>query len=727
MRAYLLLFSFLPQGHALRLLTAEFQVSSAEEPTSTSTSTSSTEEPTPAPLPGHNAPAEMKMGGAFGGGGCYSAISQLGFLRGLLADDIGTSAPAMKLTNFASSSGGSWALGMFFNSAKPGGILDVYTQGEQIKTNKDVENKLGTWCMFHNFRDKKKKDQWSAEMQFCGKYDPPKNKDGSIDNSHIRQIPKGKLDTLFGIAQRCLKEDWPLDKLLQPGTIRKQSGKGDFFELSGPGRQAWVAKKMLDQYEQFFKDTEHESKEQWFDKKLSDLAPKFKSEKYGDMQWSIFYSHWNTIVPPLAMSSSSPASTGPVTQSDDNLARAIFYSSDAFGAIIPAVLLGIEVSLSCPVWSKFLEWQTGNNYYPFPFGGVFQTPLSSLLETQSTNVSSIKIPLHLLQNEKGSSSDSLIEFFLNVSAEERRQALSLTFPAWNTDGLGVDNNAVGEALRLMDKVEDSARPKTFVSLITGLIDKGNELQVREVLRYFQKETRYGDMIPFGFADVMEAMKCGVRDQKVNNPNYFFELEDWGLDDKLSQSEQARCTAEVMLSEEADSKCWNFRHQMETTGTVFARKVKVLKNKFWGLKGGWDLTIMFTILNTNQASRDWVDDIFPVSEKGDYQHHESSKAEREHLKTFPIATDGKVGLMGVEPLYGFALMNYNAFKGYLSHCALIAFQTQGQQQCLYCSEEFKNEKECEEKNNNKSEDKKEQCKNDCKKWLPFLDHRSRHLL
>lgn len=709
MRAYVLLFVFLPQRYALRLLTAEFKVSST-----TSTATSSTVDETPAPglLSGYNAPPTMKMGGAFGGGGCYSAISQLGFLRGLLADDIGNAAPAMKLTNIASSSGGSWALGMFFNSAKPGGLFDVYTTGERVETkgNEYFKNKLGKWCMYHNFHHSIPKKQWSSEMQFCGTYNLDKTKD-SKDKAHI---DKGEFDALFGVAGRCLKDENPFKGLLDLGTVRIQNGRDEFLELSGPGRQAWVAKKMQDQYEQFFKNND-ETKEQWFSKKLSDLAPIFKSEKYGEVQWSIFYSHWKTIVPPVAMSSLSGASTGPATRSSDNLARAIFYSSDAYGAMAAAALLAAEISssqASCKGWSDFLQDATQNDRYPFPFGDKFQTPPLSLLETQSTNVSSIKIPLHMLQNEKASSSDSLIEFFLNVSAEERRQALSSTLPAWNTDGLATDNNAVGAALRLMENVEISARPKTLVSLITGLIDKGNDFQVQEVLGYFKNKVKYGDLIPLIFPGVMEPLKCEeVRDLQVKNPNYFFKLEDWGVDGSLDESDQKLCNEEVMLSPKANSKCWNFRHQMETTGTVFAREVTVQKNELWGLTGGWKLTVMFTVLTTNDASTEWVNDIFP----GD-----PNKAERDHLSSFPVMKDGKLSLMGVEPLFGFALMNYNAFKGYLTHCAMIHVQTQGKQECKYCAEEAEKEKKC-------KAEKKGTCTNDCKKWLPFLKHPPRSLL
>merc|ERR1719161_969034 len=79
---------------------------------------------------------DVKMGGAFGGGGCYSAVSQLGFLRGLLADDMGNGSASLAIDSMGTTSGGSWSLAMFFNNM-PNGIDDLYWRGNYVDTSEN--------------------------------------------------------------------------------------------------------------------------------------------------------------------------------------------------------------------------------------------------------------------------------------------------------------------------------------------------------------------------------------------------------------------------------------------------------------------------------------------------------------------------------------------------------------------------------------------------------------
>merc|ERR1719313_2969381 len=94
----------------------------------------------------------------------------------------------------------------------------------------------------------------------------------------------------------------------------------------------------------------------------------------------------------------------------DNLARMVAYSSDAVYAIGFLQQLGRQLAEQCTDWTKTIGEQTATNSYPFPFsveGVVPEAPLLSEISKQFG-----------------------LAFF--------------------TDGLVVDNNAIGLTLALME-------------------------------------------------------------------------------------------------------------------------------------------------------------------------------------------------------------------------------------------------------------------------------------
>jgi hypothetical protein len=642
------------------------------------------------------------MAGAFGGGGCYSTLSQLGFLRGLLADDLGGADDGIKLTAAASSSGASWGLGMFFNNADKGGLLDVYLHGDKTVTGKSQndywKNELGTWCMYHSLHTGMPRHKWAFEMQACGKC--AATGEGCADED---------VDPFFGVADRCIKgKGGPAAMDLHQKEERmdeKYWGEDEYLEFSGPGRQAYLAGLAESYYNQFFKK-DGETKEEFFAKKLSDLSHVFQHDNFGETQWSLLWSHWNAIVPPFQMADVIPGSSGPATRSDENFMKAVMYSSDANGMFATLFLFVAELAQDCKPWLKVIGDQTEKGAYPFPFSylsraSLLSSNVTSLLQTEGNYKSDpLRVPRKLLNRAQSGDPKDLMQFYVNTSSQQRRGALSEMFQlgadadagregfgySWNVDGGVVDTNTVGETLRLMENVPPEQRQRTLTAMMPGNMNNDDSGNVKSVLSYFKPERGYGDMVDLTgtlYAKGNEKGCASLANMKTRNPNYFFKWD--GKDVAQLRDLPERCTTEVMLSRQPDSECWNLKYQADKTGIMFVQNATVVENEYWGIKGGWDVTLLFVILSKNDASIQWINDVY-----GD--RPEDKKA----LHQFPIVDGGMNNLMGVDAFQGFALMNYNAYKGYMAYCALVHFHSGGDQECKYCQEH----------------------REDCHDWLPY---------
>jgi len=255
---------------------------------------------------------------------------------------------------------------------------------------------------------------------------------------------------------------------------------------------------------------------------------------------------------------------------------------------------------------------------------------------------------------------------------------------WNVDGEVVDNTGVGEAVFHMDGLHADLRPKTIVSMITSQsINQGHaQDNVRHLFRPKIKWIQNWD------ADrkMSERVVCKLRDQMVWNPNHLFELGPNSQNYQASQAGkvQKNCTAEDLLSKTPDELCGNLKYWVERTGCFYIRDAGVVANQFWGIQGGWSLTLIFNWLMKSVAAQKWVNEIFTADEQ---------EAEREKLKHFPFFGDETFWdphLEGIGIFAAFTLMNFNAFRGYMTYCVAMAYKTQGAMLCPFCKERLHNE-------------------------------------
>lgn len=596
--------------------------------------------------------AAMKMGAAFGGGGCYSAVSQLGFLRGLLADDMGNGSTSLTIDSMGTTSGGSWSLAMFFNNM-PNGIDDLYWRGNYVDTSENPvwQNELGKWCMYRNLHHGISRDKWGVEMQACGR---------CLLNPRQKGGCSGKIEEMYlGLAERCIKgsppdPEYPPLRHLQ--TIASPPYRPSFLTENPflpPHKETWPGK-TRERYILYEMNKlcgaliqrPNQSKAECLNMKLPDL------KSVGKIKWSIQYARW--AVPARSLGGGvTPRSTDRVGDihnemdiNSDNLARMVAYSSDAVYAIGFLQQLGRQLAEQCTDWTKTIGEQTAMNSYPFPFsveGVVPEAPLLSEISKQFG-----------------------LAFF--------------------TDGLVVDNNAIGLTLALMESSPEDERPESLVALVTGHMD-GQEADMKDVLGYFKPRRAFGELLPFT-DKVLQNKSCSLVNQTVVNPNYYF---DWDVEASRNELPSGCVDGKTnkMLDPKPDSRCWNLKYQADRTGTIFVRRAKVVPNKFWGIKGGWNISILFTILDENHASEQWVKSVFGSGNDPDSKEHLAK------LEGFPKKKPD--GFTGLDHLDAFALMNYNAYKGYMTTCALLHFKTKGQQTCKYC--QFHPE--------------------DCKEWLPFV--------
>lgn len=259
--------------------------------------------------------------------------------------------------------------------------------------------------------------------------------------------------------------------------------------------------------------------------------------------------------------------------------------------------------------------------------------------------------------------------------------------SWKLDGGATDNAAIGNLIHTMENVKPDKRPQTIVSLITGTEWSDYARNFQNVRNYFKPEVAWIDSWDFLSKEQLQHFTCKIRNQTVNNPNYFFDYDNT----KLPDDKKSWCTNERMLSKGPDKFCYNFAYQASKTGFLFARSVKVQKNTLWKIKGDWSVTVLFSILSKNEASDEWVRRVFKGKERELSELHHFPKLDTESMGM-------QNALKGIKPFEAFALMNYNAFKGYMTHCAILSFKSQGKAKCKFCEGKFAPL---------------------CKKWLPFL--------
>jgi hypothetical protein len=268
--------------------------------------------------------------------------------------------------------------------------------------------------------------------------------------------------------------------------------------------------------------------------------------------------------------------------------------------------------------------------------------------------------------------------------------LAQFFRNQGVDGALIDHNAIGVTLQQMETVQEEQRPKSLTALIVGTYmgalkkvhsrKTPDDLDLSLILSYFRETTKWKTVMfqAFDFKSVFQQIDkpCALMEEEVKNPNYFFLYNLTGLPGHDG------CTAEIMLSHDYSEECYNFKYQADTVGSIFVRQVTVVKNPLWGIQGGWDLSLYFTILDRNPSSDKWKLDVY-----GD------DTASYTALVDFPVAAT--TGLT-IDPFLAFAMMNYNAYKGYMARCALLWHRSDGKQMCNFCRHHPL----------------------DCRKWLPF---------
>lgn len=657
---------------------------------------------------------------AWGGGGCYSAVSQLGFVRGLLAANY---AQGPQVGVAASCSGGSWAAGMFFAT---GGRS--FWKGHTSK-NSTLYERLGKWCMYKPLRDGIDRDKWAVELTACGKCAKTRS---TCKNEEIQN--------LFGMAASCINPNLYFNSNIE-GVINyignliggaknmgttmlemsseavkslKLTMRGDakapvlsknepssFIEISSAmetnstsnkinnflqmvpiTRQMYEKLQMLQQWMQFWRPIGVPMRA-----KLRHIN--FEN-KY---QFELLWAEIDGKPPPWRAQAVLPVRAGPKVNNQISIVEATAKSSDFLSWIGSQKFIQTHIAQNCEFWSTTIEEQTKNKQLPYPFSYVKDIPGFSWLKAwwRLWESSGSKKPQMALFTEIGhvvNEGVSLLQEMTDKNMEKMTEQdigttlrdlflLQLTakafplmgygnlpefFDTWAVDGALADIHAVAPTVHLMDDITAEERPKVLVGMITGALTNDPYSTVGSLLRYFLSHQPYGKIWPdlsgLFAKDSFTHHGCKLGEQEVLNPLHLFEY---------------KCSAGDGIGEDTTNEkdsCNDLMMQLNETGSVFVQDTRVVPNKYWEVKGGWTTNVVFSLLAKNHISEMWVHDVWS-----------NDPEEMERLKHFPVFPNPARQMAGMRARDGFALMNYNAYKGYLIACALIFYTSGGI--CEYC--------------------------------------------
>merc|ERR1712224_144230 len=171
------------------------------------------------------------------------------------------------------------------------------------------------------------------------------------------------------------------------------------------------------------------------------------------------------------------------------------------------------------------------------------------------------------------------------------------------DGLFTDNNAVGETMRVLDKIPEDRRPKNLINFLTGYLIADGSYDLQVALNYFAKKVKYRQLCPelkmlgnlggreSGKADPTLPLThpffdfCPIKDMRVNNPNWFFEYVT--STEPMTFIRAEHCSdPNSLFSINPQADCRNLAWQTDKVGAFLVPQVKATKNSFWGTEGGF---------------------------------------------------------------------------------------------------------------------------------------------
>jgi len=330
---------------------------------------------------------------------------------------------------------------------------------------------------------------------------------------------------------------------------------------------------------------------------------------------------------------------------------------------------------------------------------------SLLQHAHEDSSASQHMPVSLLQHAHEDPS-AVLRFMEKLSPQQRTAALGSIIQTqassesgvqtWEVDGLGVSNNAIGQSLAMVD-IDHNDYPANMVALMTDQSflslpmdkpknnEKFSSALVQQVESFFLHEVHYKKLFfnvnPLlnGFEVLGITVPGCMNGVVVKNPNQFFK---YNKDDDSTQ-ELACPPSHTNVENEANArsrskmssndKCLTFKDQAALHGSIFAPKVEVLENEFWGIKGGWSTNMMFSLLSESKASVTWVQSTYGS------KHYD-------YLKNFPLMSfrlmdQGMGGLTKMPVYFALALRSFSSYKAYMGMCTLQAYGGFGV--CPFC--------------------------------------------
>jgi len=674
----------------------------------------------------NNSRGELAL--ALGGGGCFSAVSQLGFMQGLFASNF-------KLTTFGTSSGGSWGLAMALAhrmQQMKAGKSSFFTQhldefftrpespefGKGCMANILDKGTTARHCVFHPSIDGTSRWQasstdpspcvgnWSTEMKKCGGCAMSSGGSCSLEEhmelfggaagcvskhgtqtaayrkmSAIAHKIRNATSTIapvwkdyFSNTMKSLSQTYHNQMTLMTGLVSVLGegpilGKGisqlieqwnrneQKFEKYAKSGGLPFSKDMPNPlqtmqhlyslvwkefvYVMYYKDLNMPK-----DLKVGDLKDVLAD---GRIHWGIYWSHIHVPAHPLEEVTFSPRtdagklSGGDATDGgvDKHLLGLVATSGDASSAGTMAYDAYQAMSQFCDHFTKVLKGQTAMGEYPFPY-----SPVPSNFEFVWSK------PKHFPHFGDA-------DFY--------------------ADGCATDNNAVGETIRVMEGVPETQRPATLVSSITGFITNNPLISLRHVFGYFKQQVKYVTTL---YQIPGMDKNCDIENVMVNNPTHFFEVDK---DDSFGpKSPLGSCTREQFMNDDEqqsitrweDAVCSNMFFQGAIRGLISINDVKVVQNNLFKIGGAWRVNVHFTILAMNKMSDEWVNDVY------------ADNPLKESFARFPIFEAGTFQMAQIwDPKDAFALMQYNALKGYAVACKQRLLDSKGMDVCEFCKQQI----------------------------------------
>jgi hypothetical protein len=620
----------------------------------------------------HERGLHINYAAAFGGGGCYSSISQLGYLRGL--DDaaaLNAGAAYIQKSVAATVSGGTWAASMV-----------IADQSIHSASNSSA---LGAQCMMDIIHRNIPRDEWRAAYRKCA---------GCIATPWDVCSPwewREKVNYLFGVNKYCLSD------VSKVNTFQFMTSDDLKYLMRKVRKGHTPADKIWELYvhKLFLEDIGVK-----MDDTVTGMLDRAYSPKDDLQKDPIMFKSWSVLATGYTWESSHPSSltVRPIQVLDVNPDTVTLVEAATDSSQFPNLDIGQNVILSMlwgdqPGWLKIIKQQTADGLYPWPWTPIDQNKHSDFLKslfdrernsaffekheniTDPMNVtteslhelfSGVRQDPTRFQEHFRMSPQRARETLSNLLHQEKHSSAGLTMTA---DGAGVDQSGIGAALQVLEASQSKAT--SLVAMVTFASVMEDPIY-GYCADFYKGQKEYYKLL--GSKNYLDFANVTVNELLINNPNHFFKLSDESLMDCTSQEE--------ML--DGNSTCMNFKQQSKELGIILVGTSWVVPNTFWDIRGGWPIDVFFVTLTLNKSQKRWFRAITGKSLSLNLR------------KYFPIYSSPAMNFikfaMGLPTKLGFHLTEWASYQSHLLNCMLMAHESKGKVACTYCTV-YPDDKDC----------------------------------